>query len=451
MATPAPPGVELEVMAGPNVGLKFPFAEHDTFMVGRDNPQVQFSLPGGDGYVSRYHLIVEANPPLVRVRDMGSRNGTLVNGNKVDSADLYDGDEIRIGLTTLRVRVTNPSPPRPTGVETLTLGPAVLPPSPPPRENNRIIAPVEPVEITVHPTAPGWSSDQHQTFGDDRRGYTILREIGRGGMGVVYEARHTVSGRTVAVKTIHPAARPTPTAIQKFLREAEVVRHLDHPHIVRYADAGEANGILWFAMEFIPGADARGLVSGLSRPLEVGRACRWVVQLLDALQYAHTVRTPIGTGFVHRDVKPSNVLVTTVDGREQIKLADFGLAKAYEGSAMSGLTVTGSSGGTPHFMPPEQVKDMRSVKPPADIYSTGATLYWLLSKEYLFTPPPGGFQEPHQLYVPILEHPPVPLASRRPDIPRPVVDAIHRALEKSPNARHASAAAFADILRPFAD
>lgn len=459
---PAPPGVELVVTAGPNVGQRFRFAEHANFMVGRDNPHVQFSLPGNDGYVSRYHLIVEANPPLVRVRDMGSRNGTLVNGVKVPDADLKNGDEIRIGLTTLRIAIDGfppPAGPPRRAIETLVFGPSrvdapeshtfdasVVEISPNP-------TPPTPVPVSAKPATPPVSPPSPAPAAANQTGYKIVREIGRGGMGVVYEARHSVTNNTVAVKTILPAARPTPTAIKKFLREAEVVRHLDHPNIVKYADAGELDGILWFAMEFVSGSDAGRIVSrgGKGGHLAIGRACRWTVQLLDALAYAHTAETPVGTGFVHRDVKPSNMIVTVVDGKEQVKLADFGLAKAYEGNAMSGLTVTGSAGGTPQFMPPEQVRDMRTAKPPADIYSTGATLYWLLTQEFLFPVPAGGFQHIHQFYAPILEHAPIPLSSRRADVPEPVSAAVHRALSKSPNDRFPSAAAFADALRPFAD
>lgn len=174
--------------------------------------------------------------------------------------------------------------------------------------------------------------------------------------------------------------------------------------------------------------------------MSVGRACRIAVQLLDGLAYAHA------KGFVHRDVKPSNVLLTTVDGKEHAKLADFGLARAYEASSLSGLTMTGVAGGTPHFMPPEQVKDMRSAKPPADIFSAGATLYRLLAGAYPY--PPAAKIE--QMLRQILDSEPTPIAAHRSELPGPLCAAIHRSMARNPTDRFPDASAFAEAIAPFA-
>jgi eukaryotic-like serine/threonine-protein kinase len=129
-----------------------------------------------------------------------------------------------------------------------------------------------------------------------------------------------------------------------------------------------------------------------------------------------------------------------------VKVADFGLARAYEASPLSGLTLTGMSGGTPPFMPPEQVLDMRNVKPAADQYSAAATLYRLLTGHHVF-PPSASVQE---LFTRILQSEPTPIGTHRPDLPASLAAAIHRALARDPAARFADCRAFAAALKPFA-
>ncbi len=432
--------VELAVTAGPNAGHAFRFAEHSSFIVGR-SVQAHFVLPDSDPYVSRFQFLVEVNPPLVRLRDMGSRSGTWINHTKVDQVDLKDGDEIKIGVTIVRVRIDPPTPvespppmPRAQGVaQTLDLPsegessafPATAIFSPPGG------VPIDLGSQEIPPTLPNPAATPH--------GFKIVRELGRGGMGVVYEALHPVTGQTVAVKTIHPQIRPSEVALKKFLRETEIVRQLDHPHIVKFVDSGEMEGLIWFAMEFVPGEDA-GKIADREFQLPVTRACRLVVQLLDALAFAHT------KGFVHRDVKPSNTLVTQVDGMDHVKLADFGLARAYEGSNFSGLTMTGVAGGTPQFMPPEQVKDMRSAKPAADIFSAGATLYRFLAGAYPYPP----VVRIEQMLKQILESDPTPIGQHRGGLAPALVTAVHKAMARDPLTRFADASAFAAAIRPFA-
>src|SRR5262249_48080058 len=150
--------------------------------------------------------------------------------------------------------------------------------------------------------------------------------------------------------------------------EVEILRGLRHRHIVAFHQMGVRNGLLYFVMDFIAGRDAARIVkeSGL---LAIPRAVRLTCQLLDALAYAHA------QGFVHRDIKPGHLLGGGGVGQEGPPLAGLGLARAYQASQFSGLTITGSAGGTPAYMPPEQVRDFRTVKPPADQYAAAATLY----------------------------------------------------------------------------
>src|SRR5262249_46797915 len=152
-----------------------------------------------------------------------------------------------------------------------------------------------------------------------------------------------------------------------------------------------------------------------------------VCQLLEALGYAH------GLGFVHRDIKPSNLLVTEEGGREVARLADFGLARAYQDSSLSGLTLTGAVGGTPAFMPPEQVVDFRRAQPAAAQYPGVAPLYTLLTGRTLYEAAPSA----QELFQHILLREPEPVEAHRPDVPRALATALRRALARRPEDRYA--------------
>jgi serine/threonine-protein kinase len=273
----------------------------------------------------------------------------------------------------------------------------------------------------------------------DITGYQLERELGRGGMGIVYKARAEAGGGTVALKTIMPAVAPTRVQIERFLREARILEQLKHPNIVGFRAMGEAGGLLWFAMEYVPGFDtARLLKEQGPQPIKV--AVRLICQVLQALEHAHE------RGFVHRDIKPANILVTDVNGTKTVKLADFGLARVYQTSQLSGLTLSGDVGGTVKFMPPEQITHYREVKPPADQYAAAATLYHLLTGAYVYDFRDAGVAAIAQ----ILEEDPVPIRDRRPEISKQLATVIHRALEREPADRFAGVHAFRQALLPLA-
>jgi serine/threonine-protein kinase len=264
-----------------------------------------------------------------------------------------------------------------------------------------------------------------------------VRLLGQGGMGMVHLAEREADGTEVAFKTIIPALTGRDDQVRRFVREAEILKQLDHPHIVRFLDVGEAGEVLYFVMEYVRGTDAAKVLKERGQ-WPVLAAVRVACQVLEALAYAH------GRGFVHRDIKPANVLLAIAGEKWRVKLADFGLARVYQASKLSGLTLVKDGGGTPAYIPPEQITHFRDVTPAADQYSLAAMLYHLLTGQYALDLPPG-----LGALVAIIEDEPVPLRSRRADIPDGLAAAVHRALAKRPAERYPDAAAFRAALAPF--
>lgn len=396
--------VSLAVTEGPNAGLILAFDRHDTFVVGR-SLRTSAHLPAKDPYLSRFHFLVEVNPPRVRVMDLNSHNGTFLNGAKLAApTDLRPGDKIKAGHSIFTAVIDAGDSPTNTQTD-----------DPP----ERLAATGDYVPEPRAESSPDWSIP----------GYTIIRELGRGGMGTVFQATRGTDGLSAAIKVIRPAVAPTRKQVERFLREADILRQLDHPGIVKYHASGESDGLLWFAMEYVPGTDARKYVKERG-PLPVRAACRIAVAVLQALGHAHE------KGFVHRDVKPSNILLQQKTGRKMgVKLADFGLARVYEESNLSGLTLTGDIGGSPAFMPPEQILDFRNVGPAADIYGLSATLYWLLTGKYIFELP----DDPVAAFGLVLDGEPVPIRERRSDVPEELAAELMIGLERQPEKRHATA------------
>ena len=402
--------IQLVVTSGPQVGQRFVFSSHDTFLVGR-SARAHFSLPD-DPYFSRMHFLVEVNPPLCRLLDLGSRSGTLVNGERVQTTALKHGDEIRGGQTTLRVLWTEEEP--------ATID------CPPKRDSLDLPSP------TVSPLRRDGSLGR---TGRSFPGYEVLGRLGAGAMGIVYRARRERDGVETAIKCIHPDVATNPRTVSRFLREVSILQQLRHPHIVEFHESGECSAGLYFVMELVVGVNADKLIRQRG-PLPMAEAIALVLPVLDALGYAH------GRGFVHRDIKPSNLLVAP---GPLIKLADFGLARLYQDSPLSGLTISGCPGGTPRFMPPEHLTAFRLSQPTSDQYSLAATLYHLLTAAHAHDG-----RDASEIFCRMLTVDPAPIRQRRPDLPAGLADAIHRALARLPEDRFPDVGAFAVALRPFA-
>jgi serine/threonine-protein kinase len=304
----------------------------------------------------------------------------------------------------------------------------------------------EPLELPDIPSSQSeWLPSRYQERIADQPqpipGYLLIQQLGKGGMGEVQLGLSRQNGQVVAIKTILPKASTNSRDREMFLREAEVLENLRHDHIVRFHEVGDSNGLLYFVMEYVPGRDAKQSIKDEGQPFSVDRAIPITIQMLEALEYAHQL------GFVHRDIKPANMLLYGEPGSEQMKLADFGLAKLYQSSKLSGLTMTKEIGGTPQFMPPEQITNFRQAGPAADQYSAAATLYYLLTSRTVFDFPeikhPGDMA--NQLLM-ILNDKPIPLYVRNPELSDSLDLILQRALAKAPDARFANISEFKQAL-----
>lgn len=263
-------------------------------------------------------------------------------------------------------------------------------------------------------------------------GYEVQAVLGRGGMGVVYRARHLRLNRPVALKMLLAGAYARPDERERFLREAEAVAGLRHADVVQVYDVGDQDGRPYFTMEFMDGGSLARRLAG--SPLSAPEAATLVAILANAVQAAHA------GGVIHRDLKPANVLLTA-DGRP--KVGDFGLARRLEGDA--GLTRSGGTIGTPSYMAPEQARgDTDGVGPTADVYALGAILYEVLTGR-----PPFRAATAAETLRQVLTDDPAPPSRLNRSVPRDLETVCLKCLHKEPARRYPTAAALADDLGRF--
>jgi serine/threonine-protein kinase len=264
--------------------------------------------------------------------------------------------------------------------------------------------------------------------------YTIERQIGTGGMAIVFLAQDLRHQRKVAVKVLRPELAAT-LGGDRFFREIQIAAQLQHPNILPLLDSGEADGFLYYAMPFVEGESLRErLARGGELPVQ--EAVRLLVEVVDALAYAHA------RGVVHRDIKPDNVLLS---GRHAL-LTDFGVAKAVsEATGRQQLTTAGVALGTPAYMAPEQASADPHVDHRADLYAVGVLGYELLAGRPPFT----GTSSQEVLAAHVTQAP-VPLATLRPSVPPAVAGVIMHCLEKRPADRWQSAEQLLAQLEPLA-
>jgi serine/threonine-protein kinase len=257
--------------------------------------------------------------------------------------------------------------------------------------------------------------------------YKIVRVLGRGGLGAVYEAMHLISQRAEAMKVMLPEQTGTPDMKERFRREIQLLASLNHPNIASLHNAFYLEDQLIMVMELVEGEDLRTRSRNARIPMPM--LMDFAMQVLAALDYAHA------RGVVHRDIKPANIMVSPAG---LVKVLDFGIAIS-QGSVE--LTLAGSLIGSPMHMSPEQIRGEKATQQ-SDIYSLGVTLYELIAGR-----PPVNGATTYELMMAHLNRTPTPLAELRPDIPARLSHIVSKALEKEPAKRFATAAEFLDALR----
>jgi serine/threonine-protein kinase len=286
---------------------------------------------------------------------------------------------------------------------------------------------------TINHVGPSGSAAQSGAVGKVIGDYEVLQELGRGGMGVVYKARHRILKRTVALKMILAGTHSTGAALQRFLAEARAVAHLQHPGIVQIFDMGQHEGLPWFSLEFVDGPDLQKALN--SKPRDARSAAALVETICRTMQYAHT------HGILHRDLKPANILL---DSNGNPKVTDFGLAKEVD-NENSAATRDGTIMGSPSYMPPEQARGkIAEVTAKSDQYSMGAVLYQMLTAR-----PPFITDRPLETVMQVINNEPVTPRQLQPAIPADLETICLKSLQKDPAQRYDSCEAMADDLRRF--
>jgi serine/threonine-protein kinase len=432
----------IRVTSGPYTGQEYVIDRRQAFMVGRSS-KVHFPMTR-DLLLSREHFRIENQPPLCHLKDLGSTNGTKVNGLRVERVLLREGDVITAGDSSFLVHFALPNG---DGAPVRTCAGC--------GESMPIASDAAPAEGAGPPSSSGGGDARLCSDCEARRlkfprtdpDYLIEEWIGGGGMGEVFRARQLSRGRPVAIKMMSANCAAGDKASGYFRREIEVLRDLlmpggqCHPSIVAFYELYRIDSQFQLVMEYVDGKNALEWIKALDGPLSISAGAQIGRHLLSALDYAHS------KGYVHRDVKPSNLLVMGPSHRPRVKLSDFGLAKSFDKTeCFTTLTRQGDIGGSIGFISPDHIRDFHDVREPADIYSAGATMFYLLTGRYPYL----GF-DPRQAgsYQAILENPPVPLRAFRPDAPELLERILHKALQKQPRDRWKSAQSMADALRPF--
>jgi hypothetical protein len=432
-----PTRVILTVNCGPLTGKSLTYEKAATVLIGREE-DCDLVLPNDSEHkkISRRQCELLIDPPDVRLRDLDSLNGTSVNervisrsvkpepGEVPGQCNLGDGDRITLGATVLCVRIEVPAVCDRCQIDV-------------PDDQLAAWRIGDGVFLCPRCRKPSDVPDTQPVI----PGLTIQKQLGAGGMGAVYLAHEDGTGREVALKVMLPNVAVHPRARSLFLREMKAIRLLEHPNIVAFLEAGDANGVLYFTMEHCAGGSVRDLLRG--GPLPPTEAVPLILAALDALDFAHNLHLPdrTETGVIHRDLSPDNLFLTAPVAGRVCKVGDFGLAKILDASGLSGFTRTGTTAGKADYMCRQQIQNYKYARPEVDVWALAACLYTLLTGST-----PRDFPAGRDRFSIVQETAPVPIRQRRDDVPARLATLIDAALADHIDLAFRSAAAFRTAL-----
>lgn len=438
-----PPKVTLTITEGTLAGQEFVFTERTVCIIGRAK-DCHLLLPNDENHktVSRYHCLLDIDPPAIRIRDLGSLHGTYVNGQIIGRRnpnqspeegmqlnfaghDLYSGDEIQLGKTVFRVTVETPDETPDTHLATPVGQTALI---------DRTIA-----------SSPSSSLPSLSTFSGQSQaalpiiaGYQVVRQLQQPGFTQSYLARHTQTNSLVTLKLLRPEKSVSPVGVETFLRVSAPLKTLQNPYLVRIQDIGFTDDMFFFVSDPIEGSIADRIQQ--KGPFSIQEAVTITLQLLEGLNYAHhaEVRFSQEQGIVHGHLSPDTIMLTEVQGSRIAKIADYGVAATLKqvGLGKSNGTSALRSG----FMPRQQAIDFKYAKPDVDVWAIAACLYYMLTGA---TPRNFSGKDP---YLVLLQTEPVPIRQRNATIPKALAELIDLALVDNPEIYFKSAAAFKQSL-----
>lgn len=401
-----------------------------TCIVGKSDDCQMVILGNVDGGISRHHCLFDINPPYVTVKDLGSKNGTYVNGQDIrreeEPVQIKAKDLIQLCNTQIRVDIIGSISEAKDKV-CVRCGSSVK------SEGGTLCDacredPASTIDFTSSTEGIG---ARHLIFG-----YRVLKSLGKGALAHVYLAQKRGSEEERALKLMLPNVAVHKNNRTRFLREVEALQSLQHENVVRIHESGYDNGIFYIALDYCNAGTVEQRVFDQDT-LSVNEAIEVELAVLDALHYAHTISGGRIREIVHRDVKPGNILLHESDGRTVVKLADFGLCKAFNGSGLCSFTQTGTVAGTFAFMCRQQLLCYKNAGPQVDVWSAAAVLYFMLT----------GFTPRGNSFTAILDQKAVPIRHRDPEIPPKLAKVIDKALDDHKDElAFKSAADFKDAL-----
>ena len=533
--------IVIEIIKGEGAGQKYEYEDAERIFVGR---QADCGIVLPEKTVSRYHCLLDINPPTVKLQDFGSLNGTFLNDVKIGQRErdksweeasrdahkeyeLHDGDVIGIGKKCkLKCTVEEPDIMAISGAWDGTMPEAdedeenpaaydeidlmgnegaaeeseAVPEGPiETAEKERSEAADWPEEAVKVPekeqgtdseadseAEPEEEPEQNNPKHDEEmdkilgellmailggkqerpvgpspvEGFDKIALLGKGGMGEVWKVRENKTGKLYALKTMLPQIAGDKKARDMFLREAKLTEFLDHENVVRTYKTGFSNNVYYILMDICEGGSVDDLMKRYGGKLSLNLATFIILQALEGLEYVHNVPVQAeivkrglfggrreklmdAKGLVHRDFKPGNIFLMDKSDHPVAKVADFGMAKAFQAAGFSTMSSEGMVKGTVPFMPRQQALDCRFAKPEVDVWAAAASYYYMLTGQF-----PKNFRQGVNMWQILVTESATPIRQRDPSVPERLAQVIDRALVERPVIGCNSAAALRyDIIR----